>query len=239
MTFSLEMIHLWSALLLSLIIGASAPASAKTNALTGKVVGVKDGDSIVVLDSGGRSIDVRLAGIDAPEKGQAYGNAAKLKLSELVFTKDVRVEYSKKDRYDRILGKVWRGSLDVNTELIRSGYAWLYRYYAGELSELDRVKYEKAEALAKISRSGLWKDNNPVPPWEFRHKPAEQPGLTPPQAVPVGPIIGNMQSRVFHRPDCPNYRDVSPGNQIRFSTTTEAVQAGYRQARNCPPIAND
>ncbi len=78
---------------------------------TGKVVAVADGDTITVLRER-QQIKIRLAGIDAPEKKQAFGNASKERMSEMVFGKEVRADDRKKDRYGRTIGRVWVTSAD-------------------------------------------------------------------------------------------------------------------------------
>jgi endonuclease YncB( thermonuclease family) len=121
-------------------------------------------------------------GIDAPEKAQAFGDRSKTNLSRLVFNKDVRVEWSKRDRYQRIVGKVMVQSpdcptcpptLDAGLAQISIGMAWWYREYAREQSEEDRGRYEHAEFEAKIRRVGLWGEKNRVPPWEWRKSKRE------------------------------------------------------------------
>lgn len=117
-------------------------------------------------------VRVRLAGIDAPEKGQAFGAVAKKELSDLVFGKPATVEWRKKDRYGRIVGKVIVNGVDANLNMVKAGLAWHYKQYAGEQSPADRASYDKAEEDARAKGVGLWRDKQPVPPWEFRRKPA-------------------------------------------------------------------
>jgi micrococcal nuclease len=74
-----------------------------------------------------RQIKVRLVEIDAPEKSQAYGQRSKQSLSDLVFGKQVRVEQQDRDRYGRVVGRVYAGGLDVNAEQVKRGMAWVYR----------------------------------------------------------------------------------------------------------------
>jgi endonuclease YncB( thermonuclease family) len=155
-------------ILLALV--ASLPAWAET--YTGRVVRITDGDTVVVLDESRVQHKVRLAGIDAPEKKQPFGNIAKQNLAALVFGKTVTVETSKLDRYRREIGKVVVGTTDANLEQIRAGLAWHYRQYDRELHREDRVAYSNAETLARQERRGLWRDANPVPPWDFRHRKA-------------------------------------------------------------------
>lgn len=138
--------------------------------LTGRVVAVADGDTLSVLDGAKVQHKIRLAGIDAPEKKQAFGQRSKESLSEMVFNKTVIVETDKRDRYGRQIGKVLIDDRDVNLVQIERGMAWFYRQYQRELSVNDRKLYEAAENEAKDQRRGLWKDAEPVAPWDFRHK---------------------------------------------------------------------
>lgn len=137
--------------------------------ITGQVVGVADGDTITVLDADKIQHKIRLAGIDAPEKKQAFGNRSKESLSDMVFDKTVNVETEKRDRYGRQIGKVLVNGQDVNLVQVERGMAWFYRQYQREQSPNDRRLYEAAEDAAKAGKRGLWRDSDPVPPWEFRH----------------------------------------------------------------------
>ena len=137
---------------------------------TGKVVGVADGDTITVLDSSKTQHKVRLAGIDAPEKAQAFGNRSKQSLSDMVYLKDVTIESNKIDRYGREVGKVIYNGADVCLEQVKRGMAWWYRDYRYEQSPEDRVLYEAAEDAAKAAMVGLWTDKEPLAPWAFRRE---------------------------------------------------------------------
>ncbi len=137
--------------------------------LEGRVVKLSDGDTITVLDRENVQHKIRLTGIDAPEKKQAFGTRSRENLSKLVFGKPVIVEWVKLDRYRRVLGKVLVSGIDANLEQVRGGFAWHYKQYEKEQSIRDRVAYAEAEQLARSERRGLWRDSNPVPPWEFRH----------------------------------------------------------------------
>ena len=114
----------------SLVVAAS---TAFAGTLTGQVVKVADGDTITVLENNAQH-RVRLQGIDAPEKGQAYGNASRKHLASLVAGKTVTVEWDKRDRYGRILGKVMLGAVDVCLEQVRAGHAWHFKRYQHEQS---------------------------------------------------------------------------------------------------------
>ena len=131
--------------------------------IIGNVVGVADGDTITVLTEAKQSVKVRLYGIDAPEAKQAFGQRAKRELSDLVFGKVVTVDVREKDRYGRSIGRVSVNGLAVNVEMVRRGFAWWYRAYAKTDVELAR-----AEAEAKNAKRGLWADEAPIAPWQFR-----------------------------------------------------------------------
>jgi endonuclease YncB( thermonuclease family) len=215
--------------LLCLPIAAQQPQT-----ITGRVVGVSDGDTITVLDFSNRQHKIRFNGIDAPESGQAFGSRAKQSLSELVMGRTVTVTSSKVDRYGRLVGKVTLDGRDIGLIQIELGSAWFFRKYAHELNRDDQRAYERAEEIARAERRGLWADPSPVPPWEYR---AQHRGPVP-DVPPVtsGVIIGNRNSRVYHRPDCPAYNDVSERNRVYFKTIEEAERAGYRVAGNCPRV---
>lgn len=158
---------------------AAGPANIPVQAvsprtLEGKVVGVADGDTLTVLDSGNRQTRVRLQGIDAPESAQAFGQVSKRNLSDLAFGRQVVVEYGKTDRYGRTLGKVLVAGRDVNLEQVRAGLAWHYKYYREEQSPDDRRLYAAEEEAARSARRGLWVDPHPVPPWDFRRGKRER-----------------------------------------------------------------
>lgn len=142
--------------------------------ISGRVVHVADGDTVTVLDAGKVQHKIRLAGIDAPEKSQAYGERSRESLAELVANRTVIVDTDKQDRYGRRVGKVLVAGKDVNVEQIRRGLAWFYRHYEQELSDSDRQSYDRAEGEARDYRRGLWADRQPVPPWEFRSRGRRQ-----------------------------------------------------------------
>jgi endonuclease YncB( thermonuclease family) len=143
--------------------------------LRGTVVAISDGDTLTVLDAANSTHRVRLDGIDAPEKGQAYGTRSREHLAALAFGKPVVVVWSKRDRYGRIVGQVNVGeSHDVGLALIEAGLAWHYKRYQHEQPASERVRYARAEDAARARRSGLWQDRQPVPPWEYRS--ARRPG---------------------------------------------------------------
>jgi endonuclease YncB( thermonuclease family) len=150
------------------VVCASAPAYAGD--LEGRVVGIQDGDTLTILDAGKHQHRVRIAGIDAPEKAQAFGESSKEHLSRLAFGKQADVRCNKRDRYGRDVCSVYVGMRDVGLEQVRGGYAWWYRDYAREQTPADRQVYEAAEQEARGARRGLWRDAAPTAPWDWRRK---------------------------------------------------------------------
>lgn len=144
------------------------PTGVVAETLAGRVVGVSDGDTITVLAADHETHKIRLAGIDAPEKAQPFGQRAKERLSDLVFGKSVAVEWSKRDRYQRIVGKVLIANQDAGLTLVTDGLAWHYKKYQKEQTPDDQARYAAAEEASRARHAGLWIDPDPVPPWEWR-----------------------------------------------------------------------
>ena len=142
----------------------------QADTLLGKVINVADGDTITVLDDTHTQHKIRLTGIDAPEKRQAFGNVSKQSLADMVAGQSVAVEWVKVDKYGRKLGKVLLAGQDANLVQIKRGLAWHYKQYQREQSPTDQQSYAAAEIEARAAKLGLWRDADPMPPWEFRHK---------------------------------------------------------------------
>ncbi len=125
---------------------------------------VHDGDTITILEEGNREVRVRLLEIDAPEKAQAFGDAAREHLAGLVFGKTVAVRGSERDPYGRLLAHVHVDGVWVNRQMVADGFAWQFGRYShsSELAE--------AEHSARSTHLGLWRDRHPTPPWEWRRE---------------------------------------------------------------------
>jgi micrococcal nuclease len=121
-------------------------------------------DPAFLLASGNEQLKVRLDGIDAPELKQAFSQQSKQTLSDLVFGKSVMLHVTGKDRYKRTLAVVVVNELNVNLEMVRRGLAWRYDKYSKDAELLA------AQEAAKAGKLGLWRDPQPVPPWEWRAK---------------------------------------------------------------------
>lgn len=159
-----ELMHL--AILLVLIAIASA---AQAEPFAGKVVGVADGDTLTVLDGEKRQHVIRLAEIDAPEKGQAFGNRSKQHLSALCFGKTAVVVPRTTDRYRRTVARVECEGTDASAEQVHAGLAWVFDRYV-----TDRGLYAVQDEARRAER-GLWADRDAVAPWDWRRNGRQQP----------------------------------------------------------------
>lgn len=143
-------------------------------ALVCLVVGIADGDTLTARCPTGDAdhpygqVKVRLAEIDAPEKGQPFGQRSKQQLSDLCFNVEASIRETARDRYGRTVARVQCRGLDANLEMVKAGMAWAYTRYQTDPA------FPKAELQARAARLGLWADPHPVPPWEFRHTPQPQ-----------------------------------------------------------------
>ena len=132
-----------------------------------KVVSVTDGDTIKVFNAEKDQVKIILYGIDTPEKGQPYGKAAGEYLACLIAGEIVDIETVTKDRYGRTVGIVTEGGSNINQEMVFSGYAWVYRRYCDKPFCNFWLNLEDE---ARIGKSGLWQEPNPIPPWEWRRR---------------------------------------------------------------------
>ena len=218
-----------------------------TNNFTAKVITVLDGDTIEVSRSY-HNVRIRLNGIDAPEKGQAYGHKSTEFVSAHAFLKEVTVQTFWLDKYGRTIGDVYLpdGTL-LNKERVKAGLAWWYCKYSTD-QPLAQLEIEAREA-----KRGLWRDPKPVPPWVFRKRqrgrlvsrdemscfPTVPVPLEGIQALPQPkseelvtlPVVGNKRSGKYHLPHCSRYSQINLENRVEFASEAEA--AGYRMAGNC------
>jgi endonuclease YncB( thermonuclease family) len=133
-----------------------------------EVIGVMDGDTVKVFTSDKEEIKIRLEHIDAPEKRQPFGQVCKGMLSDMIFGKTVYIRSQKRpDRYGRMIAEVFMceaSKESVNIAMVRQGCAWHYKAFSKDST------YAEAERIARESRAGLWKDESPVAPWNWRKK---------------------------------------------------------------------
>jgi endonuclease YncB( thermonuclease family) len=173
----------------------SFAARAATQTFDARVVGVTDGDTITVLDANKVQHRIRLAGIDAPEKGQPFAERSKQSLRRMVMGRNARIEWDERDRYGRLVGKAWvtpaginctrepcPKTLDAGRAQLTVGLAW--HYLGRHQDEEDSLAYEFDEMEARARRVGLWSEPEPVAPWDWRHGNAKAPksgGMEPRQ----------------------------------------------------------
>lgn len=152
--------------LMSLALPAHADDDPRT-VLTGVVTKVIDADTIDVELSSG-PIRIRLHGIDSPERGQPWEPESTAALKRRILGKEVDVEPFQQDRYDRLIGIIYLGDIDINAELVQQGHAWAYRRY---MRKADAALCAD-EAQARLARRGLWSlpTNERIAPWEWRKR---------------------------------------------------------------------
>jgi len=133
----------------------------------GRVVAVSDGDTISVEPvGGGARVKVRLHGIDCPERRQPYGEAARFFVNEQALFHPVEIDEKGNDRYGRLVGVVFFANGEsLQEKLLTAGLAWVWPKYCENCQEWELLQQEAAKA-----RRGLWADETPFPPWEWRKR---------------------------------------------------------------------
>ena len=190
--------------------------------IQGKVVSIADGDTITVLQNS-KQFKIRLYGVDTPEKSQDFGQKAKQFTSGMVYKQHVKVVAYDIDRYGRTVGMVYTGQKCLNEELVKNGFAWVYRKYC---SESFCNQWAQLEREAREKKLGLWIYDNPIPPWDFRSGKSIKSNIT-------GVYHGNVSSLVFHAPGCKHF---NCKNCIKiFQDRKSAVDAGYKPCGICKP----
>ena len=142
---------------------------------TAKVVHIIDGDTIDVLDGNNQKLRIRLLAIDTPELKQHFGYESFFYLNKILNGKFVTI-ISSPDKnkpytlgyYKRIIGKVVLNGKDINLEMIKKGMAWHFKKYKKNQPMDESHSYNEAENYAREKKIGLWFEENPLPPWEWR-----------------------------------------------------------------------
>jgi len=160
--------------LLPLLLLIATPALAASPAIETrlqlKVTSVHDGDTFTGINEANEKVKIRLDAVDAPELSQPHGQASRKVLGDKVFGKVVTVITKKHDRYGRTIGHVLVDKRDINLQLLEEGAVWHYEQYD------HNKRLREAEASARSAKKGLWKDRDPVPPWEWRKSERERKG---------------------------------------------------------------
>lgn len=216
--------------------------------ISGKVIGISDGDTIKVLTPEKKQIKIRLYGIDAPESHQPFGNRSRQFISSAIFGRQVNLEVINNDRYGRSVAIVTKGTQNINQDLVSNGLAWVYPQYC---KRPECASWKQLEESAKAGKKGLWSDASSIPPWEFRKngkKAAAQPEQpaqteqtvqatenTESGASEVYNMVysGNRSSRKFHSPDCRHYD--CKRCTAKFKSREAAIKAGYKPCGICHP----
>jgi endonuclease YncB( thermonuclease family) len=143
---------------------AVANAYASDVLLEAEVIGIVDGNTLTIKFKDDDAYDVQLAGVDAPELIQEYGDQARQFLQKKILNKKVKVQLQGKDRWGNRLAVVWlKGEVDLRVELLKEGFAWTAE--RNPIPELENVRIE-----AQNKRKGLWQSAEPTPPWAFRRQ---------------------------------------------------------------------
>jgi micrococcal nuclease len=131
---------------------------------TAKVVSIKDGDTVVVLDSLNNQTTLRLAEVDCPEKNQPFGTKAKQFTSEQIYLKTIKYIVTDTDRYGRSIAMIYYDTDNkyLSAEILKAGLGWHYKRYS------TSKELASFEDNAKKKKMGLWIDTNPIAPWVFR-----------------------------------------------------------------------
>ena len=157
--------------LLAVAVCAFACGHARANSFVGKVIEINDGDEITIFNMN-RPVRIRLIGMDAPERNQPFGDIARQHLSDLVYNKQVLVEYSGIGEHSSLIGRVLLNDLDISAQMIRDGAAWFDS--RATLSDSQREIYFQSEQAARKEHRGLWQSEGAIPPWEFVKAEASQ-----------------------------------------------------------------
>lgn len=165
--------HIFKAVIFAVLVCSAAHAAT----VEGTVVRISDGDTLTILSVNNRQLKIRLYGIDAPERksgskwdAQPYSVKSTENLEMLCAGVTALVSIMDVDRYGRIVGVVYCQGVNVNIDQLQKGLAWSYDYFLEKEPQTpELLRYKEAQEAAKKSKAGLWRDKNPVPPWEWRN----------------------------------------------------------------------
>ena len=202
--------------------------------VSGKVISVKDGDTIEILYQN-QALRIRLYGVDAPEKDQDFGQKAKMFTSQLAFSKIVKADIKNKDMYGRSVAEVFLpNGKSLNKELVKNGFAWHYKEYSKD-EDLANLEIE-----AQNKKAGLWSSKNPQAPWEFRKE--KKSGIKTPNRPEMkinklkgGMFVASSNSKKYHRSSCKFSKEIPAQNKIYFNSSNEAKKQGYEPCKVCKP----
>ena len=197
-----------------IIIGMVAFGFLNAKTMTGSCVGVYDGDTINVFVKG-KTIRIRMEGVDCPELNQAYGSEAKKFTSKLTQGKTVKVKIKGYDHKKNIIGRVFVGKLDISHQLIRAGLGWHYKKYNKEFM------LATAEKKARSHQIYIWSQSKPQPPWEYRKLLKQKGDET---------VYITCDGTHYHKGSCKHLK-----NSKIFLKIGEAHARGYTPCPRCKP----
>jgi micrococcal nuclease len=214
-----------------------------SESITGQVVEVADGDTITILTQNQGELKIRLSGVDCPESFQIHGDKAKQFTSSMVAGKRVRIEPETIDQHGRTVAMVLLNGENLNEQIVGNGHGWVYRKYCTAAYCNDWLQLEDS---ARAGHVGLWGDENPQPPWEWRAEQRSKNGdegsfskivsTLKSSILTVGGgsanvYHGNRRSHVFHSPSCADYN--CKNCTLILGSIQEAMNSGFRPHREC------
>ena len=173
--------------------------TARPKMIDAKVVAVSSGDTMTVVDSNDKQMQVRLAGAAAPLEGQPFAAEARDRLSSLVLNKSVRIVPLKIEDSGDVLGKVLADGEPVNLAMINSGFAWHHKFSKYQSDE-DREQFANAEIAARQTRKGIWSSAHPVAPWDFLVGTSGPPVEPAERAAPPAAAAPRIERRESAKP---------------------------------------
>jgi len=188
---------------------------------TGTIISVTDGDTYIFQTEHG-SLKIRSEGIDAPETVQPYGKEATA-FMEQYLNKEALVIANGLDRYGRTIGTLIIDEEDINLSMLQSGLAWFYKAYS------DNIEYQEADSTARALNQGLWAEDAPVPPWQWRNKREKFPGpeLSETQVI----ICTSKSSYTYHKYYCQGLKRCK--SEMKVVNLKEAKGAGRKECGWC------
>ena len=232
------------AIILTINFSGALSCAAPENSYVGQTIDVSDGDTLTVKSEKYGVVKIRLYGVDCPEAFQVHGESAKQFTISKSLHKRVRITPIDVDDYGRTVAVVMVNGENLNEKILAGGNGWVFRKYChSEFCE----NWLKLEEHARSSQLGLWRDKNPLPPWEWRERERKRetesssPTVAKINATPTPnsqktnaaseTYHGNRRSNVFHAPGCIDYN--CRNCTVLLKSKSEASSSGYRPHKEC------
>ena len=180
-------------------------------------------------DLSNKKIIVRLAGIDSPEINQSFGERAREATSGMVLWEDVSVTPTAVEK-DLVLGLVYINNKSLNEDLLKKGFAWVYK----EICNMDVCeKWVEYEQEARSRKIGLWRKSKPMSPWDFRKKiisTVREKEKRKPKGIEII-YSRDYKKDIFHKYGCEDFNCRS----CYTVTRKEALARGCKPCEKCNP----